>query len=89
MGLTARVPEAPSPLPMKLKPRVTYLYHTPRVFVKALKRTVGDMVHKPTSKVIAPSKTYWSPPRTKTPWSTKVEPYTGSGVVTLPVLMST
>ena len=35
-------------------------------------RSVGGMVYEPTSKVVAPSKTYWSPPRTKTPWSTKV-----------------
>ena len=29
--------------------------------VKALKRSVGVMVYKPTSKVKAPSKTYWFP----------------------------
>ena len=56
---------------------------------KVLKRSVGGMVHKPTSKVIAPSKTYWSLQRTKTLWSTKVGPYTGSSVVTLPVMMNT
>ena len=37
-------------------------------------------------KVVAPSRTYWSPPRTKTPWSAKVGPYIGSSVVTLPVM---
>ena len=40
-------------------------------FCKSIKRSVGGMVYKHTSKVVAPSKTYWSPPRTKTPWSTK------------------
>ena len=43
---------------------------------------MGGMVYRPTSKVIAPSKIYWSPSKTKTPWSTKVGPYTGSSVVT-------
>ena len=56
MGLTVWVPQAPRPLPMKLKPRVIYSYHTPRVSAKALKRSVGGMVYKSTSKVVAPSK---------------------------------
>ena len=56
---------------------------------ESIKRSVGGMVYKPTSKVLAPSKTYLSPPRTKTSWSTKVGPYTGSIVVTLPVMMNT
>ena len=30
------------------------------------------MVYRPTSKVTAPSKAYWSPLRTRTPWLTKV-----------------
>ena len=37
MELTARVPQVPNPLPMKLKPRVILLCHTPRVSAKALK----------------------------------------------------
>ena len=86
MGLTAR---APSLLPMKLKPRVIYLYPTPMVFAKVLKRSVGDMVYKPSLKVTTPSKTYWSPPGTKMPWSKKVGQYTGSGVVTSSVMMNT
>ena len=34
------------------------------------------MIYRPASKVILPSKTYWSSQRTNTPWSTKVGPYT-------------
>ena len=89
MRITARALQAPCPLPMKLKPSVILSYHTPRVSAKALKSSVGGMVYKPTSKVIASSKTYWCPPRTKIPWPTKVKPYTGSNVVTLPVMMNT
>ena len=55
---------------------------------KSIKKSVRNMVIRPTSKVIAPSKSYWCPPRTKTPWSTKVGPYTGSSVVTSPVMMN-
>ena len=33
-------------------------------------------------RVAEPSKTYWSPPRTKTLWSTKVVPSTGTNVGT-------
>ena len=56
---------------------------------KSIKGSVGSMVYKPTSKVIAPSKTYWSPPRTKIPWPTKVGPNTGSSVVTSSAMMNT
>ena len=34
---------------------------------ESIKRSVEGMVYRPTSKVIAPSETYWSLPRTKTP----------------------
>ena len=60
----------------------TLSYPTHKVFVKASKRSVVGMASKPTSKVAEPSKTYWSPPRTKTLWSTKVGPSTGTNVVT-------
>ena len=70
------------------KPRVILLYLTHKVSVKVSKRSVGDMAYRPTSKVVIPSGTYWSPPRTKTPWSAKVEPYTGSNMVTFPVIMN-
>ena len=50
--------------------------------IKVSKRSVVDMAFKPTSKVAVPSKTSWSPPRTKTLWSTKVVPYIGNNVVT-------
>ena len=39
------------------------------------------MAFKPTSKVARPSKASWSPPRTKTLWSTKVVPSIGTNVV--------
>ena len=58
---------------------MTLSYLTHKVFVKASKGSMADMAFKPTSKVAAPSKTSWSPPRTKTPWSTKVVPYTDCG----------
>ena len=38
---------------------------------KSLKISVGGMVYKPSSKVIAPSKTYWSPPKDKEPMTNK------------------
>ena len=37
--------------------------------------SVVDITFKPTSKVAAPSRPSWSPPRTKIPWSTIVVPY--------------
>ena len=55
---------------------------THKVFVKASRRPVVDMTFKPTSKVAVLSKTSWSPPRTKTLWSTKVVPYIGTNVMT-------
>ena len=65
MGLTIRTLQVPSPPPMKLKPRVILLYFIHKVSMKALRRSLGSMAYRPTSKVVAPSKTYWSPPRTK------------------------
>ena len=72
----------PSLPTMKCKVRATLSYPTHKVFVKVSERSVVDMASKLTSKVAEPSKTYWSPPRTKTQWSTKVVPSTGSNVVT-------
>ena len=46
------------------------------------KRSVVGMASKLTSKVAEPSKTSWSPPRTKTQWSTKVVPSIGTNVGT-------
>ena len=88
MGLTARAPQVPSTLPMKLNPRVTLIYLPHKVSVKVSRRSVGGMVYRSTSKVVIPSGTYWSPPRTKTLWSTKVEPYIGFNVVISPVMMN-
>ena len=82
MGLITKAPQMPRLSPMKPKPRATLSYPTHKVFVKASKRSVLDMAFKPTSKVAAPSRTSWSPPRTRTPWSTKVVPYIGTNVVT-------
>ena len=72
----------PSLPTMKYKVRVTLSYPTHKVFVKVSERSVVDMASKLTSKVAEPSKTYWSPPRTRTLWSTKVVPSTGTNVVT-------
>ena len=49
---------------------------------ESIKRSVVGMASKLTSKVAELSKTYWSPPRTKTLWSTKVVPSIGTNVVT-------
>ena len=70
------------PAPMKLKTRVTLSYPTHKVFVKVSKRSVAGMASKPTSKVAEPLRAYWSLPRTKTLWSTKVVPSTRTNVVT-------
>ena len=67
---------------MKLKIRGTLSYPTHKVFVKVSRRSVLDMAPKHTSKVAEPSKTYWSPPMTKTLWSTKVVPSIGTNVGT-------
>ena len=50
----------------EVKARVTLSYPTHKVFVKASKTSAVDMASKPTSKVAAPSRASWSPPRTKT-----------------------
>ena len=81
-GSLMGAPQVPNLPPMKLKIRVTLSYPTHKVFVKASKRSVVDMAFKLTSKVAGPSKTSWSPPRTKTLWSTKVVPSIGTNVVT-------
>ena len=78
MGVTIM----PSLLTMKGKTRGTLSYPTHKVFVKVSKRSVVGMASKLTSKVAEPSKTYWSPPRTKTLWSTKVVPSIGTNVGT-------
>ena len=72
----------PSLLTMKCKTRGTLSYPTHKVFVKVSKRSVVDKASKLTSKVAEPSKTFWSPPRTKTQWSTKVVPSIGTSVGT-------
>ena len=76
------------PATNEVKPRVTLSYLMYKVFVKVSKRFVGGMAYRPTSKVITPSGTYWSAPRTKTLWSAKMGPYISSNVVTSPVMMN-
>ena len=78
MGATT-LPSLPT---RKCKVRVTLSYPTHKVFVKVSERSVVDMASKLTSKVAEPSKTYWSPPRTRTLWSTKVVPSIGTNVGT-------
>ena len=72
-GLPGRLMMGPTTMPslltMKCKTRGTLSYPTHKVFVKVSKRSVVGMASKLTSKVAEPSKTYWSPPRTKTQWS--------------------
>ena len=75
-------PQMPNLPPMKLKIKVTLSYPTHKVFVKASKRSVVGMAFKPTSEVAEPLRASWSPRRTKTLWSTKVVPSTGTNVVT-------
>ena len=72
----------PSLPTMECKVRVILSYPTHKVFVKVSKRSVVDMASKLTSKVAEPSKNSWSPPRTKTQWSTKVVPSIGTSVGT-------
>ena len=72
----------PNLLTMKCKTRGTLSYPTHKVFVKVSKRSVVGMASKLTTKVAEPSKTPWSPPRTKTQWSTKVVPSIGTNVGT-------
>ena len=79
MGATA-VTSLPT---MECKVRVILSYPTHKVFVKVSKGSVVDMASKLTSKLAEPSKTFWSPPRTKTQWSTKVMPSIGTSVGTL------
>ena len=78
MGATI-LPSLPT---MECKVRATLSYPTHKVFEKVSKGSVVDMASKLTSKVAGPSKTYWSPPGTRTLWSTKVVPSTGTNVVT-------
>ena len=78
MGATI-LPSLPT---MECKVRVTLSYPTHKVFVKVSKGSVVDMASKLTSRVAKPSKTFWSPLRTRTLCSTKVVPYTGTNATT-------
>ena len=78
MGATI-LPNLPT---MECKVRVSLSYPTHKVFVKVSKGSVVDMASKLTSRVAKPSKTFWSPLRTRTLCSTKVVPYTGTNATT-------
>ena len=67
MGLITKALQVPKLSSVELKLKVTLSYPTHKVFVKVSKRSVVDMTFKPTSKVAAPSKTTWSPPKDKDP----------------------
>ena len=67
MGLITRALHVPSPLPMKLKPRVILLYLMHKISVKVSRRSVEGVAYRPTSKVPISSGTYWSPPVNKDP----------------------
>ena len=73
---------AAQPVTNEVKIRVMLSYPTHKIFMKVSKRSVVGMAFKPTSKVAGPSRPSWSPPRTKTLWSTKVVPFIGTNVVT-------
>ena len=81
MGPTTKAQQLSNLSPMKLKTRVILSYPMHKVFVKVSKRSVVGIAFKPTSKVAGPSRASWSPPRTKTLWSTKVLPFIGTNVV--------
>ena len=72
----------PNLLTMKCKTKGTLSYPTHKVFVKVSKRSVVGMASKLTSRLAEPSKTSWSPPRTKIHWSPKVVPSIGTNVGT-------
>ena len=63
MGLIAQALQVPKLSPVQLKHKATLSYPTHKVFVNVSKRSVVDMVFKPTSKVAVPLRTPWSPPR--------------------------
>ena len=67
--------------PMKLKIRVILSYPTHKV-CESIKKICGRYGIQTHSRVAEPSKTSWSSPRTKTLWSTRVVPSTGTNVVT-------
>ena len=70
------------PATNEVKNKGTLSYPTHNVFVKASDRSVVGIASKPTSKVAEPLRASWSPPGTKTLWSTKVVPSAGTNVVT-------
>ena len=78
---------SPATKEVKSKGHIVILYT--QGLCESIKRILVGMASKLTSKVAPPSKTSWSPPRTKTLWSSKVMPSIGINVVTLVVMMGT
>ena len=57
-------------------------------YTQGLCQSIKKICYRPTSKITAPLRTYWSPPGTRIPWPTKVSPSTGSNVGTLHAMMN-
>ena len=76
----ATMPKLPT---KECKVRVTLSFPTHKVFVKVSKGSVVGMASNLTSRVALPSKTYWSPPRTKTLWSTCLIQFTLASIVSV------
>ena len=77
MGLITKVPQVPKLPPMKSKLRVTLPYPTHKI--KKICGKYGIQTHFKGGSTI---KNLLVSPRTKSLWSTKVVPYTGTNVVT-------
>ena len=85
MELTTKALQLPNLSPMKLKIRVILSYPLCESIKKICSR-YGIKTHFKSGRT---SKASWSPPRTKTLWSTKVVPSIGTNVVTQVVMMNT
>ena len=72
MGLNSQGTAGTQPTTNEVKTKGHIVIPYTQGLCESIKGSVGGMVYKPTSKVIAPSKTYWSSPRTMIPWPTKV-----------------
>ena len=84
-----QVPTVPLMPPEKLRGKGHIVIPYTQGLYESIKKSVEGMGSKLTSKVDAPSRTSWSPLRTKTPWSPKVMPSTGINVGTSHVMMNT
>ena len=87
MELTIRAPQVPSPLPNEVKTKGHIVIPYTQGLCERIK-ICGRYGIQTNSKVAISSGTHWSPPKSKMLWSAKVGPYTGSNVVTFPVMMN-